>query len=58
MKKTKQQTATPTEKRQSITMTHNDVRLEITFRETEPDTNVKQNIISMLTTAYQDKIIS
>ncbi len=58
MKKTKQQTATSPEKRQSITMTHNDVRLEITFRETEPDTNVKQNIISMLTTAYQDKIIS
>ncbi len=58
MKKTKQQAATPTEKRQSIAMTHNDVRLEITFRDTEPDTNVKQNIISMLTTAYQDKIIS
>ncbi len=58
MKKTKQQTATPTEKQRSITMTHNDVRLEITFRETEPDTDVKQNIISMLTTAYQDKIIS
>ncbi len=58
MKKTKQQTATSPEKRKSITMTHNDVRLEITFRDTEPDTNVKQNIISMLTTAYQDKIIS
>ncbi len=58
MKKTKQQTATSPEKRQPITMTHNDVRLEITFRETEPDTNVKQNIISMLTTAYQDKFIS
>ncbi len=57
MKKTKQ-TQTPPEKPKSITMTHDDVQLEITFRETEPETDVKQNIITMLTTAYQDKIIS
>ncbi len=57
MKKTKQNQPQP-EKPKSITMTHDDVQLEITFRETEPETDVKQNIITMLTTSYQDKIIS
>ena len=42
----------------SITHTHNGVQLTVTFRETPPDTNVKQNIITMLTSAYQDKILS
>ncbi len=58
MKKTKQSSKNSPEKPKSITMTHDDVQLEITFRETEPETDVKQNIITMLTTSYQDKIIS
>lgn len=58
MNKLKKSSQTKPEKPNSITMTHKDVQLEITFRETPPDTNVKQNIITMLTTAYQDKIIS
>ncbi len=58
MKKTKQSPKTTPEKPKSITMTHDDVHLEITFRKTEPETDVKQNIITMLTTSYQDKIIS
>lgn len=58
MNKLKQSFTTKSEKPKSIIMTHGNVQLEITFRETPPDTNVKQNIITMLTTAYQDKILS
>ncbi len=58
MPKTKNSPSPKSDKSKKIIMTHDDVQLEITFRETEPETNVKQNIITMLTTAYQDKINS
>ncbi len=58
MPKPKKSSSPKSDKSKSITHTHNGVQLTITFRETPPDTDVKQNIITMLTTAYQDKIIS
>ncbi len=58
MPKIKNSPSPKSDKPKKITMTHDDVQLEITFRETEPETDVKQNIITMLTTSYQDKIIS
>lgn len=58
MNKLKKSSQPKPEKQNSITMTHKDVQLEITFRETPPDTDVKQNIITMLTNSYQDKILS